>query len=228
MPDKPVLTRDAILSGEINRLTEGARKNIPVMSDQQRHELVQQTIESLDDTGELWVFGYGSLIWNPAIEFADQRRCRIQGYQREFCFWTTFSRGSPELPGLMMGLVEGDYCDGLAYRIDLKVAATELDILFKRELFTFVYQPIWIDALCSETAKTFRVLTFVVDIKNERFVQSLSETDVVTTIAIAQGPLGRNCDYLFDLNQKLRELRFSDAKLTDLEKRVVEYQQTLK
>lgn len=226
MQDKPVLTRDAILNGDIERLTEDARKNMPLMSVTQRRDLVQQTIESLDDTAELWVFGYGSLIWNPAIEFVEQRRCRIQGYQREFCFWTTISRGSTEYPGLMMGLVEGDHCDGLAYRIDLDVAATELDILFKRELLTFVYQPIWINAICSETNKKFRVLTFVVDIENERYVDNLSDSDVMSVIATAQGPLGRNCDYLFQLNQKLLELDFADAKLKELEKQVIKFQRT--
>lgn len=225
MADKPVLTRSAILSGEIARLSEGARKNTPVMSDHQRRELIQQTLDTLGSTAELWVFGYGSLMWNPAIEFVEQRRCRLQGYQREFCFWTAFSRGTLEHPGLMMGLVEGGYCDGLAYRIDRDVAATELDILFRRELFTFIYEPVWIDATCSDTASQFRALTFIVDIRNERFVDNLSATKIASTIATAQGPLGRNCDYLFEINRKLHELGFADPELDDLEGRVIGFQQ---
>ena len=226
MPDKPVLTREALLNGDVERLTREGRKNLPTMTDAQREDLVEQTLKTLGSSAELWVFGYGSLIWNPAIDFEAQRRCRIKDYQRKFCFWTSMSRGSVEYPGLMVGLVDGDGCDGVAYLIERSKAATELDILYRRELFSFVYKPVWVDAVCSESNTDFRALTFVVDTENERYVHQLAQSEIVKTIATAHGPLGSNCDYLFQLAGKLRELGFEDHELDELEKQVIAFQKT--
>lgn len=224
MTQKPLLTRKAIQNGEIERLLHNGRNNLRIMSDDERADLVRTTLAYLGKDTGLWIFGYGSLIWNPALEFNDQRRCSVQGYQRKFCFWTTLSRGTEEQPGLMMGLVEGEQCDGLAYKIDPSKAETELDILFRREMVTSIYKPTWIQARCVETDTDFTALTFVVDRTNERYIDSLSQSETVRTLATAQGPLGRNCDYLFDLSRKLRELEFKDLQLEELEQLVTEYQ----
>ena len=220
------LTREALQNGDIDRLLQRDKMQSPTMTDAQRAELVQSTINDLGENAELWVFGYGSLIWNPAMEVADQRRCSLSGYQRKFCFCTTLSRGTNQRPGLMMGLVEGDHCQGLAYKIELNKAATELDILFRREMFSFVYKPTWVEARCKDTDTSFRALTFVVDKTNERYVDNLSIAQTVKTLATAHGPLGRNCDYLFELSKKLRELELSDDEVEDLERAVQAYQQS--
>jgi len=227
MPEKTILTREALLSGEIEGLLNSDRFGLMRMSDEQRAELVELTLDSLGSDAELWVFGYGSLIWNPTLEFEEQRRCSISGYKKKFCFWTTLSRGTDECPGLMMGLVEGGQCDGVAYRIDQKKAATELDILFRREMAYFVYKPVWIEARCTETDSTFNTLTFIVDPENERYVDNLTQAETVRAIATAAGPLGRNCDYLFQLSEKLQELEFDDAELEDLVCQVKAFQAAL-
>ena len=223
MPDKSILTRETLLNGEVERLVHENQNSIERMSDDQRATLVDQTLAALGDS-KLWVFGYGSLIWNPALNFEEQRRCSIKGFEKKFCFWTTLSRGTVECPGLMMGLVEGGSCNGVAFRIDAKNAATELDVLFRREMSHYIYKPTWIEAQCIETNKPFKILTFVVDKENHRFVDSLSINDIVRTIATAQGPLGRNCDYLFQLSEKMNELGFEEPELEDLVARVKEFQ----
>ncbi len=223
MPDKSILTRETLLNGEVERLVHENQNSIERMSDDQRATLVDQTLAALGDS-KLWVFGYGSLIWNPALNFEEQRRCSIKGFEKKFCFWTTLSRGTVECPGLMMGLVEGGSCNGVAFRIDAKNAATELDVLFRREMSHYIYKPTWIEAQCIETNKPFKILTFVVDKENHRFVDSLSINDIVRTIATAQGPLGRNCDYLFQLSEKMNELEFEEPELEDLVARVKEFQ----
>lgn len=227
MPQKIRLTREALQSGEIERLLQHGRTGSTQMSDQQRFDLVQSTLQNLGSNNELWVFGYGSLIWNPALDFTEQRRCSIQGFQRRFCFWTTLSRGTIDHPGLMMGLVKGDRCVGVAYRIDLERAATELDILFRREMVNFVYQPTWVETRCVDSDKCFKSLTFVVDPSNDRFANQLSQAETVSTLSTAQGPLGRNCDYLFELTKKLRELDIADPELEELEQLVVKFQESL-
>lgn len=223
MPDKNILTREALLNGEIESLVRDDQNNIERMAYDQRAKLVEQTMDTLADS-ELWVFGYGSLIWNPALNYEEQRRCTIKGYEKKFCFWTTLSRGTVECPGLMMGLVDGGNCNGVAFRIDSKNAASELDVLFRREMSYFIYKPTWIEAQCVETKNTFTILTFVVDKENHRFVDNLSIKDTVRTIATAKGPLGRNCDYLFQLSEKMHELGFEEPELNDLVCRVKEFQ----
>jgi len=224
MPDKTTLTRESLINGDIDRLLHKNRAGLKVMSDGQRAKLVQQTLDSLDDGADLWVFAYGSLIWNPALEFEEQRRCTLHGYRKKFCFWTTISRGTEEQPGLMLGLVEGGQCNGMAYRIDPKKAATELDVLFRREMALFVYLPTWATAHCEQTNTTFTTLTFVADPASDRFVDHLTQAETVRTIATASGPLGKNCDYLFQLSEKLTELNFVETELDALTHQVREFQ----
>jgi len=244
MSEKTTLTREALINGDIGRLLHKDRDDLRVMTDDQRAELVQQTLDRLDRysnhkdsehrdsehrdsehrDADLWIFAYGSLIWNPALEYAEQRRCTIRGYQKKFCFWTTISRGTEEQPGLMLGLVEGGQCNGVAYRIELSKAATELDLLFRREMALFVYVPTWAEAHCAETNTSFTTLTFVADPSGDRFVNHLTQAETVRTIAEAQGPLGKNCDYLFQLSENLRELNFEETELNELVDQVRDYQ----
>lgn len=230
MDEKPIVTRETLRNGDIERLLHSGRdgrNEQKIMSDEERAELVASTLQALGDDSELWVFGYGSLIWNPALEFEEQRRCRILGFQKKFCFWTTLGRGSQEQPGLMMGLVEGHHCNGVSYRINRDKAATELDILFRREMLTFVYQPTWVKTHCIESGIEFTALTFVVDPGNYRFAGKLTKEEMVRSIATAKGPLGRNCDYLFQLSQKLQEFGFEEPELDELVLSVKQFQATV-
>ena len=77
---------------------------------------------------EVWVFAYGSLMWHPAIEFAEQQPCRVDGWRRSFCFWMPMGRGTPELPGLMLALEQGGACEGIAYRLAPAQVESELGI----------------------------------------------------------------------------------------------------
>jgi cation transport protein ChaC len=224
MSKKIELTREALLNGDVERLIHERHSDLQRMSDEQRAELVDLTVSALDGA-DLWVFGYGSLIWNPAIDYVEQRRCSITGYEKKFCFWTTLSRGCVENPGLMMGLMNGGKCNGVAFRIDANKITTELDILFRREMSHYIYKPTWVDARCVETDKTFKALAFVVDKTNHRFVDNLTLEETVRIIATAEGPLGRNCDYLFQLSEKLHELGFAEPELEALAKDVREYQE---
>ena len=82
----------------------------------------------------VWVFGYGSLIWNPAFEFDVQRTGRLYGYHRSYCFWSHAGRGTPEQPGMMLGLDRGGSCRGLLLGVRRERAPEELKSVFMREL----------------------------------------------------------------------------------------------
>lgn len=224
MPEKTVLTREKILNGDVDRLLHDHRKDLPRMPDSEREALIERTIDELGGS-DLWVFGYGSLIWNPAMEVEEQRRCTISGYQKKFCFWTTLSRGSEENPGLMMGLLDGGSCQGVAFKISAQNIATELDVLFRREMSHYIYLPTWVTAQCADSDQTFKTLTFVVDVENPRFAHNLNHEQIIRTLATAEGPLGRNCDYLFQLSEKLHELGFEDAELLSLSDSVRDFQE---
>ena len=228
MAEENKLSRQAILDGHIRRLAESRPGAIRLMSDEDRALAIQEALSQAPSLDEVWIFAYGSLIWNPAIHFAEREKVLVDGFHRSFCFWTVLGRGCEENPGLMMGLEPGGSSNGLAYRIDADDLDTELDILFRRELMSYVYKPTWVDATLAESPdKTIKVLAFVVDPEHERFCGELDEPTLVRHIATASGPLGRNCDYLFQLTEHLRELGFTDGPLLELEARVRSYQNQL-
>ena len=228
MAEENKLSRQAILDGHIRRLAESRPGAIRLMSDEDRVLAIREALSQAPSLNDVWIFAYGSLIWNPAIHFAEREKVLVDGFHRSFCFWTVLGRGCEENPGLMMGLEPGRSSNGLAYRIDADDLDTELDILFRRELMSYVYKPTWVDATLAESPdKTIKVLAFVVDPEHERFCGELDESTLVRHIATASGPLGRNCDYLFQLTEHLRELGFTDEPLLELEARVRSYQNQL-
>jgi len=202
---------------------------IRLMSDAERESWLQRTLDSALSLDEIWVFAYGSLIWNPAFHWAEKRRCVVAGYQRNFCFWSYMGRGDPQNPGLMLGLEPGGECTGVAYRIEREQIDTELDIVFRRELMSHAYIPSWIEACEADTgeARTFHVLAFVMDPNHERYCGAIDRPVAVKHIATAEGPLGRNCDYLFELVEQLQQLKLVDPHLEQLAAEVRAYQAAL-
>src|SRR5262245_60413693 len=129
LPETMDLTREMILSGAVLR----AAAQTPGMAVQSEAELASSLaaiLASRTGDGEVWVFGYGSLIWNPAFLFDERCVGRVRGWHRRFCLWTSLSRGSPERPGLILGLDRGGTCNGIVYRIPAADAAQELSVLW--------------------------------------------------------------------------------------------------
>ena len=183
MAEENKLSRQAILDGHIRRLAESRPGAIRLMSDEDRVLAIQEALSQAPSLDEVWIFAYGSLIWNPAIHFAEREKVLVDGFHRSFCFWTVLGRGCEENPGLMMGLEPGGSSNGLAYRIDADDLDTEMDILFRRELMSYVYKPTWVDATLAESPdKTIKVLAFVVDPEHERFCGELDESTLVRTL----------------------------------------------
>ena len=94
--------------------------------------------------GDLWVFGYGSLMWDPSIEFTDVRKARVSGYARSFCLWDDGARGSSDHPALMLMLDQGQDCTGLAFRVEEAKINAETFVLFRREMIIDAYEPFWV------------------------------------------------------------------------------------
>ncbi|GMQ76041.1 MAG: gamma-glutamylcyclotransferase [Gammaproteobacteria bacterium] len=208
----PIITREAILDGSIRdyilRHPELRRLALP---DAERAASLRATLGAAPAKGDVWVFGYGSLIWNPAFHFVEKRTARINGYHRRFCLWTQLGRGSAENPGLMLGLERGGACRGVVFRIAEKAVETELDILWRREMFTGAYCPTWVSA--HSHGQSFAAIAFVINRENSRYAGRLPDDEIARHIATAVGPMGACCDYLFQTVEHLAALGLRDRRL---------------
>lgn len=168
---------------------------------------------------DVWVFGYGSLIWNPAIHFEERRPARIFGLRRRFCIEMPMGRGTPELPGRMLALDRGGCCDGIAFRIAREKAEEELDLLWRREMLASTYRPVFVR--CHGGAGVFRAVTFAMNRTHHRYCTADFET-VARSIAVAEGWLGTCADYLTSTLEHLRAEGLSDRYLERMARRVAE------
>jgi glutathione-specific gamma-glutamylcyclotransferase len=213
------LTRESILDGSLHAsvralLGPGTR----FATDAERAAQVREVLARAPRPGRIWVFAFGSLIWNPAIHFVERRTAHIFGFHRQFCLWSRAGRGSPERPGLMLSLASGGSCTGVAYRLNRRAAATELDVLWRREMFTMSYRPVWTMARTPKGREP--VIAFSANREHERYVPGLEDEVIARYLATGAGPMGRCCDYLFDTVAHLRQLGIRDRRLESLEAKV--------
>ncbi|HEY6981679.1 gamma-glutamylcyclotransferase [Reyranella sp.] len=170
---------------------------------------------------DAWVFAYGSLMWNPVIEYAESSPCLVEGLRRSFCFWTPMGRGTPELPGLMLALEQGGSCEGIAYRLAPHQVRSELAIVWNREMLSGVYKPRWIAARLRD-GRTVTVVTFEVDTSHCQYCGDLSMERTAHHIAFAEGRRGACRDYLANTAEHARALGIHDAYLEELMERVAQ------
>tara|TARA_B100002003_G_scaffold164026_1_gene152262 strand:- start:439 stop:993 length:555 start_codon:yes stop_codon:yes gene_type:complete len=170
-----------------------------------------------DETGALWVFGYGSLIWNPGFVFAERRAARLTGFRRAFCLRSVRYRGTPAAPGLVLALAErpGAECRGLVYRVEPDHADAAHAYLREREMFADSYLET-VQELEVEGRGPVRALAYVIDETHPRFVD-LSPRAQAEIILAASGPAGTNRDYLHNTVSHLRELGLPDPELEALD-----------
>ena len=163
-------------------------------------------------SGDLWVFGYGSLMWAP--EFAYEERCTglVHGYHRALCILSSRYRGTPEKPGLVMGLCRGGSCWGMAFRVHARRAKQVLDVLWKREMLNRVYMPRFVP-VAVEGAKRVQALAFVADTEHEQFVRELDIHGRARLVAQGVGQRGACVDYIRNTLDHMRELGVHDPHL---------------
>jgi cation transport protein ChaC len=216
---KLTLTRESILDGTLHASVRAVLgPDVPFMTDDERAAQVRDMLALAPDPQQVWVFAFGSLIWNPAFHFVERRTARIHGFHREFCLWVRAGRGSIERPGLMLSLESGGSCTGVAYRLAPGTEATELDVLWRREMFTKSYRPVWTRARTPDGPVA--VIAFSANRHHERYAPRLDVDTVARHLADGAGVLGRCCDYLFDTVAHLRELGIRDRSLEALEAKV--------
>jgi cation transport protein ChaC len=166
----------------------------------------------------VWIFGYGSLMWNPGLDYDVRRVATIYGYHRNFCLWSRINRGTPERPGLVLTLERGGSCRGLAFRLRKEVADAQLLELWKREMSLGSYFPRWLD--CHSGGDTFRALGFVVNRTCTGYAGKLPLDTIVQAISTGRGKFGSSAEYLFRTDATLAEHGIRDPRVRQLVDRV--------
>ena len=164
----------------------------------------------------VWVFGYGSLIWRPDFQFLERRQARVRGWQRRFWQGSHDHRGVPQRPGRVVTLVPESTgrCDGMAYLLDSEVAHQTFEVLDHREKNGYERVEV-----CIEFTDTERVdgVVYIASTDNHAFLGPAPLDDMATQIRTSVGPSGKNIDYLFELAAALRALDADDAHVFELE-----------
>jgi len=213
------ITRESLLDGSHHaRVRAGQDPHVPFMTDKERSTHVAEILARARQPGRIWVFGYGSLMWNPAFHYVERRTARIYGFHRQFCMWSRGGRGSPERPGLMLSLESGGNCAGVAYRIAPEGAVTELDVLWRREMSSRSYRPVWVTAYTRRGPEP--AIVFAVNRSHERYVPGLDTETIARYLATGAGLNGSCREYLFDTAEHLRELGIHDRRIEALARRV--------
>jgi cation transport protein ChaC len=158
---------------------------------------------SRDET--LWVFAYGSLMWNPGFPHVAVRPARLHGYHRALCVWSWVYRGTPAVPGLVLGLDRGGSCLGRAFRVAAGRERGVVDYLSERELITNVYFAVWRDVRLDDWRRV-RALTFVVDRRHAQYAGKLSAERAADVVRRARGCRGPNSEYVINTATHLQQL----------------------
>jgi glutathione-specific gamma-glutamylcyclotransferase len=174
------------------------------------------TIIGTRPDGPVWIFGYGSLMWNPALDFVETRLAVVKGWRRSFCLTITTGRGSTEAPGLIAGLEPGESCGGLAFRLADDRVEHELTILWRREMVFGSYVPKWMTLFDARGRAFGQAIAFTVDPVSPRYAGELTIEEKIWRLATASGSLGTAAEYLFRTRDSLRMHGIVDADLEAL------------
>ena len=213
------LTRADLEADRLRKLFVQANPHVPVLSSAELEASLQALLADHPPGEDVWVFAYGSLIWNPIIQFRERHVATVHGYHRRFCLWSHIGRGSLAHPGLVLGLDAGGCCRGIAFRIDAVQAVGELRLVWRREMVLGSYSPRWVNITTGE--RQVRAIAFIVNRSHSSYAGRLPVEVVLKTMLSASGYLGTPAEYLLKTIQALLEHGVRDEYLLELRKRVL-------
>jgi len=170
--------------------------------------LLAHTLDAWGKQGDLWIFGYASLIWRPEFDAVEDRPATVYGWHRALAMRSRINRGTPECPGLVFALVPGGSCRGRAYRIEQAHVESELTRLWNREMPTGVYDPKWL--ACRTPQGVVRGLAFTLSRRSPSHTGALPDHDLIEILRTANGRYGSTLSYLVETERSLRTCGIRD------------------
>ena len=213
------LTRADLESDRLRKLYREANPGARVLSDAELESSLQSLLQSHPEGEDVWLFGYGSLIWNPILHFEERHVAKLRGYHRRFCLWSHVNRGSLHKPGLVLGLDAGGSCRGVAFRIGAKQAQNELRLLWRREMALGSYNPRWLNVNTGE--RDLSAIAFIVNRNHPNYAGRLPLETVLNTMIGTRGYLGTPAEYLHETIRGLLAHGVRDEYLMNIRKRIL-------
>jgi cation transport protein ChaC len=217
------LTPDLVALVAREVVDRGPAPGVVVHSEDDYEVSLQSSLDAGSWRGEdVSVFAYGSLLWNPAFEAAEQVAAVLPGWHRAFCIRLTRFRGTPEQPGLMMSLIPGGSCRGALLRVPGHQVVPSLRKLWRREMTVKPPNtpPRWVVAKVGKTAE--RAIVFAADRKGRNFVSGQTGDEIATVLCTAVGHWGSGAEYLMQTVDQLERLGIRDANLWRLQRLVAQ------
>jgi len=208
------LTRELLLSGALPAMLSKALPDVRLTTDAERAASLAAMLASrpdpVDGVGDgVLVFAYGSLMWNPAIHVAERRMARADGWHRSYCLSVKAGRGTPDNPGLMLGLRPGRDCVGAVLRVAEAHVEQELDLLWRREMVAEGYIPAWVPVFAPDGTRLGAAIAFTINPQGPSYCDP-DEAEIVRRIATARGGMGSSAEYLFRTRDALRAMGIHD------------------
>lgn len=191
--------------------TGGAGLPFRLWTAQERQASMETALRHWREGEDVWVFGYGSLIWRPEFDYEERRLATLRGYHRALCLWSRVNRGTPESPGLVFALDRGGSCRGVVYRLPGAVVPRFFPALWQREMSTGAYLPRWLS--CQTEAGTVKALVFVMNRSNPAYIPALPEAEILAIVRRASGRYGPCIDYVLHTAEALHAAGIHDARL---------------
>ena len=162
--------------------------------------------------GDLWVFGYGSLMWHPGFPHIDERPATLYGFHRAFCIWSHYHRGTPEKPGLVLGLDAGGACRGRVFRVREADRAATVQYLYDRELVSNVYLP-RLHKVRPQGLAPLPALAFFADRRHSQYAGKLDPEKTAAVVLQGIGDRGPCSEYLINTVRHLEALGIVEGPL---------------
>ncbi|MBV6623688.1 MAG: gamma-glutamylcyclotransferase [Rivularia sp. (in: Bacteria)] len=218
------LTRADLESSRLHNMISQSGLGMQLLSESQLQESIRLTLNSHKSSSDVWLFAYGSLIWNPIFKYTERRVGTIYGWHRRFCLRAPVGRGTPENPGLVLGLDCGGSCRGVVYRIAEKDVRSELSLLWRREMVIGSYIPKWVKVV--DGTDEVMAIAFIINRHHPDYAGKITFEKTVNIIATAAGELGSSAEYLIQTVEGLKTVGIEDKQLLQLRSSVLEQQQS--
>jgi cation transport protein ChaC len=186
-----------------------------LLTDEELTASREKALAHWDRKTDLWLFGYGSLIWNPGLPAVETVRSKVHGYHRGLYLWSRVNRGTPEQPGLVLALDRGGSCSGMAFRLAAEGAEPHLDVLWRREMAMNSYRVAWLPCTLVD-GRRVHALAFVMRREVSTYTGKLPDPMVRHVLGCATGRYGTTLDYVSRTVAALRECGMPDRHLEAL------------